>query len=286
MRRDAQTIVAAHKMDRARRDLYVEGLRDKAFLEWLCQGRIEPGAQIIISDFIDAPEVSKGGNRARVLSLLKKVEDHNLNIRGLVDADHLRLIDGWESLPSNAWVTDYRDLEAYVLDPSNIDTAMRAGCGILSADPDTVYVSAARAARYLAAVRVTSAIDHLDLPVSAGRWLRHIGCDGSGALTVREEPLLRALLQHAAVSLARLDEIKDAIAEHAERLSAVPDQQVIHGKDFSTLFTKQLAALGVRIDSASRILLATFPRETHAHSVLAEIQDYLGGGAACGGAAA
>lgn len=273
-------------MDRSRRDLYVEGLRDKAFLEWLCRDELDTGAQVIIADFIDVPDVVRGGNRARILFFLDTVLPEQLSIRGLVDADNSRLVEGAGVGSPNLWVTDHRDLEAYVLDDSHVDTAIRAGCGVLSVDARAMYQSAVDVARFMAAIRVLSERDELGFPVSAGKWLKHVSADRNGVLSVNRSNVTQALMQGGGMSLKRLSEIEAAVTAEEARLREVPDRDVVHGKDFGLLFTKQLDALGVKIDSASRLLLATFPRESHRFAVLEEIESYLRGEGVLGGAAA
>jgi hypothetical protein len=62
--------VVAYIMDPQRRELYVEGVGDKGFLDWLIGEAFLPGARVVCIDSIDI-EVDEGGNRGRLLAFLK-----------------------------------------------------------------------------------------------------------------------------------------------------------------------------------------------------------------------
>lgn len=259
MRRDPAAIVAAHRMDKARRELYVEGVRDKVFLEWLVGLSKDLDCQIFVIDMVDVPDVSEGGNRARLLAFLREMESTNARLRGFVDSDHDRIL-GIEESRSNVWITDHRDLESYVISEGNIDATLRAGCGLVFPTACTVYNEAAVHARFIAAIRVYSFRSGLDLPVSAGRWAKHVRCQQDGSVALDRAKVLRSLLQSAGHSLGMMDGLAEGVEAVEEEVSVVQDRDLIQGKDFMTILTKQLAALGVRVDSATHLVFATFDR--------------------------
>jgi hypothetical protein len=63
VRQDPQRILAAHRMDPARRELYVEGPGDRIFLGWLVGDQKSPDARIIEIDLVELPTDILGGKK-------------------------------------------------------------------------------------------------------------------------------------------------------------------------------------------------------------------------------
>src|SRR5206468_3136096 len=72
LRRDPEAIVTAHLMDRARRELYVEGRRDRIFLDWLISTDRHPDVSVVEISSVNLPEIS-GGERGRLLHFARLV---------------------------------------------------------------------------------------------------------------------------------------------------------------------------------------------------------------------
>lgn len=278
LRRDPDAIFAAHRMDPQRRELYVEGVTDKAFLEWLTGERMKRDARVITIDFVDMPGKERGGNRGRLIDFLSLVDGEPVDIRGLVDADHHRFHGDGGNLPSAAWLTDHRDIESYVLTEANVDTVLRAGCGLLHPSADTVFQSMTECAGFIAAVRLVSARGSLDLPTSHGTWLRSVSCRNGVCVDLQKRQLVASLLQAAGQSLTALDQLLADVAATECELGTLPQRDVLHGKDCMQILTKQLASAGVKVDDAGRLLRATFLRDRlHDFPTLSAIVEYLAG---------
>jgi len=264
-------------MDHTRRDLIVEGVRDKAFLEWLLGVRMNKEAQIIIADFIDVPDVTAGGNRARLLAFMTEIGSlADVQIFGFIDADHHRFLNPSPPLPSKVWITDHRDLESYVISVENLDTALRAGCGLLTPSGSSVLASVIKVCRYLAGVRLVSERRELRLRVSASKWIKHVSCEKGGAITLDREKMLEGLLQTSDHSLKMAVELQTEISATESELAGFVDRDVVHGKDFTAVLTKHLKTHGVNIDSASRLLFSTFDRSSLCrYPSLSAVTEYL-----------
>ncbi|WP_456785885.1 hypothetical protein [Cellulomonas sp. P5_C5] len=253
-------------------------MTDQIFLEWLAQAQISSNARVIGIDFVEIDSGTDGGNRGRLLRFLTLADDVDADIRGLVDADHFRLHDGGEVLPAKAWLTDHRDLESYVLAEPNLDSVLRAGCGISEPPALDIFNSMVTCARFFAAVRLASIQQGLRLPVSDGKWIRHVDTADGLCIDIRKRPAVSALLQAADHSLRLLDQLLLDIEVISAHLQTIPERDVIHGKDSMRILTKQLATLGIRVDDAGRLVRSTFAREHVAqYPTLAAIVSYLSG---------
>jgi len=229
-------------MEPGRREVYVEGERDRAFLNWLATGTPPAKAVVIPIDFVDVPYVDEGGNRERLRLFLAEVAPAGYEIRGLLDADQAALTG--ESIPPNAWITDLRDAEGYVLGEENVDIALRLGCGIEGVAASALINSTSEVAVFLAAVRLVSQREALRLPVSRSRFKGYIRATSTGMLVLDRSAYLRALLQSADVNLRELNRIDLKISETVEEISDISIEKIRHGKDCMRLLTVQFRALG------------------------------------------
>jgi hypothetical protein len=203
------------------------------------------------------------------------VESDGYEIRGLLDADQGRLIG--EEIPSNAWLTDLRDAESYVLDVENVEAALRLGCGIERGVVEPIVNSAFSVACYLAAVRLASHRLALHLPVSNSRLNRYVRSTSAGVLTLDKSGYLSALLQSAGVGLGQLGAATEAVSAARADLKSTPRREIVHGKDCVKLLTIQFRALGASsLRDAGPLLWSSFKREKHnEYPALQEIVGYL-----------
>jgi hypothetical protein len=268
-------------MDHERHELYVEGLRDKTFLDWLVppSGRLR--VTVVPIEQIDIPDVRTGGNRQRLVKFMHEVWDKCPRIRALMDSDASSL--ALQSLrlasftpPPSTWITDFRDLESYVLDQGRVRDCLQLGYGKDGAVADTLYTSMIATARRVAALRLVSEGLAIRLPVSAYRWIRHVSFDSSGEIGFETATVITSLLQSAGTSLSRKDEILEMVNKVHSELRLLDDREVIHGKDALTLLTRQFKALGIDTPDVSPTLWATFRQEdVAAFPVLAEVVAFL-----------
>lgn len=275
LRRPPEAILIAHRMDSGRRELYVEGVRDRAFLNWLARGDLADKSAIIPVDQVDLPNVSEGGNRERLKEFLAIVESSGYDIRGLIDADQGRLIA--ETVSSNAWLTDLRDIEGYALTAENIDAALRLGCGIEVGEAEWILNSTFEAAIYLAAVRLASYRLGLKLPVSKSELKGCVSTTRVGMINLNPRRCLSSLLQSAGISLGKLEAVEDAVAAAMTELMELPRIEVVHGKDCMKLLTRQFRGMGAStLTDVGPLVWTSFRRERLIEfPVLREVMEYL-----------
>jgi hypothetical protein len=275
LRRSPEVILVAHAMDPGRRELYVEGSRDRAFLNWLVGDNLAVRAAVVTIDLVEMPEVDEGGNRERLKRFLLQVESSDAEIRGLLDADHSVLIP--EAVPSNVWLTDLRDAEGYVLAEENVDAALRLGCGIERVPASSIIASMQEVCKTLSAIRLASEQAGLRLPVSTVQLNRHVRVSSEGTPTLNQVALLRGLMQRAGISLREYEGIASLVTTAAEQVATFPVGQTLHGKDCFKVLDLQFRALGAPADvNVGAMLWSSFQRERLSDfPALSEVSRYL-----------
>ncbi len=255
MHRDPEAIVAAHAMDRSRRELYVEGQRDRLFLTWLLARRGDPNASVLEMAFVNLPGPALGGERGRLIRFAEWLGDREVKIRFFADADWDRILG--RPVPQRVWLTDHRDMEGYVLRLECFDKVLRLGVATDRVTAEWLLRIVRDEGRRLGLVRLMSEVDSLRLPFQATRLRRYIGVD-KGRVQVDLGAYLRALVQNAGISLSRLDEFRGRLEDLERAFAATPDEELIHGKDAVCIVEAVLSSCGVQPDEGTRLLWTSF----------------------------
>ena len=254
LRRAPEAVIIAHVMDPSRKEVFVEGLRDRLFLTWLLSGTASSGLVVEIG-FVDLPEDTAGGERGRLVEFVRLVGHRNVQIRAFADADWDRLFS--RPVPNKIWLTDHRDLEGYVLREECIEKVLKLGACTERISPSALLTTVRRFGRRLGIVRLMSELDNLKLPFQATKLRRHLDMQ-DGTLSLDLEGYLRALLQNARISLATLSEILERIQEVETIYASTPDSELIHGKDTMQIVDAVLSKVGLKPGEGERLLWTSF----------------------------
>jgi|SRR5215475_2679368 len=277
LRRRPEAILVAHRMDQGRRELYVEGVGDRVFLKWLAGEGLHDRTLIVPIEMVEISDVDEGGNRQRLIEFLRLVEREPHEIRGLLDADDADYVG--ETLPSNAWRTDLRDIEGYVLAEENVETALRLGCRVERGSAGLLLLETQRIAQRLAAVRLVSRRLGLRLPVSNTKLSKFVSVSDDGSLILNENELISTLLHRAGISRRQTSTIVELIPTALGEIQGKPPEFSVQGKDCMKLLTLQFKALGATDNiggDVTPLLWSTFRREKLGEfPVLAEVVRYL-----------
>lgn len=270
MRRDPATIFAAHALDPSRCDLYVEGSKDRRFLEWLLGEERHTKASVVEIAFVELSG-AEGGERERLLAFASIAEGDRANIRFLADADFDRIFR--RAIRPNVWLTDPRDMEGYLLRADCIDKVWRLGLG-REVNAAALIESVAVAARTLGAMRLLSRERQLELPFQRTVTRKRVTASATG-VTINRSALLGTLLQNADVSLSCREELLERTSE-LEGDPPDPEDDVLHGKDCLVLLAEVLAVHGVSRDDAERMLWVSFERHmVDDYATLSDVVRYL-----------
>lgn len=263
MRRPPEVILAAHELDLERRELYVEGAGDRSFFNWLTSGSRHRDAMVFCIDDVDMPsgneEDAEGGNRGRLLRFLELADGESSRIFGFVDQDQDHLLSVAPAV-GNVILSDYRDLESYVLFEDNIDQALRAGGGTERVSASDFLTSAFEAASFLASIRLVSTRQSLKLPVGGTVWEKKITVRGGLVTSIDREGVIRQLMQNSGIHLKQLPDLLRAVDETSEELSAVIPQLKVQGKDTMRIMRLQFRSLGIDVKETFHLLGSTFSK--------------------------
>jgi hypothetical protein len=273
IRRSPQAILAAHKMDRERRELYVEGSRDRLFFAWLLGREKNPNAAVVEIAMVESLEAAEGGERGRLLAFAEWMVRSEAQLKCFADADWDRLFG--RGAPANVWLTDKRDLEGYTLREECLEKVLRLGMATERLDARALLATVLRAAREVGILRVLSVRQDLRLPFQKTDLWKHLVVTG-GTVSVRPS-YLRALMQNAGIGLGRLAGIQADMVSLATELAEVPNDQLVHGKDAFCMLERVLAECGAKRGEGSRMMWTSFERVfVDNGSALSAAYQYLG----------
>ncbi|MET3780509.1 hypothetical protein ABIC32_001154 [Brevundimonas sp. 1080] len=221
--------------------MFVEGNKDERF--WLRVVPIIERRNAVVytidnvSIFVDA-----GGQRERLIKLAELVSEQNLSHRFLffVDADFDRFTG--RALPDSVIMTDFRDLESYGL----VDHCTETLCRDQFAKPDASIQELRElvdeVGRALAAVRLASHRNGLNLPFSEtfkrdGGKRFSVKVAGSPAMRRLEIPRLIAGLLNPHGRMADAHEVTRFVDAEVRATSLMDLKDVVHGKDLCAILS-------------------------------------------------
>lgn len=273
MRQDPQRILAAHRMDPERRELYVEGHSDRIFLDWLIGDQKNKDARIIEIGLVELPDVITGGEKGRLLAFAREVEGAAAQIKVLADADTDRILE--RSIPANVLLTDKRDLEGYVLRPECVEKVIRLGYLNDRLDTHQVLREVTSIGRELGILRLMSELDERNLPFQKTELKRHLIINGD-SVRLNLERFATALLHNAGISRKELPEIVRRHQEVAETYSHLGDGQIVHGKDSIVVLERLLRVHGLQSEDTGRLLRCSYERQwIQGHPVLERVYEFM-----------
>jgi hypothetical protein len=277
IQRSLAAILAAHRIDPERRELYVEGRRDRLLLHWLAEPDIDNNTSIFEIASVYLPNEAIGGERGRLLALARASEAWEAQMAFIADADFDRILG--RQIPQNVWLTDKRDMEGYLLREECFRKAMVVGHGIETLSPQGLLREVQKNGRTLGLLRLVSEVDQLRLPFHELRLERYIDVKNQ-TLSIKIDRLLQTLLQNAGLTIKRRDGILRRFEQLKEEYSSVPDSELIHGKDALRLYEVALEKHGGD-PKASSALWATFERAwVEGYPTLGRVCGFLKGVAA------
>lgn len=275
MRQPPQRILAAHRMDPARRELYVEGPGDRAFLGWLVGDQKSPDARIIEVRLVELPTGITGGEKGRLIAFASEMEGAGAQIKVFADADTDRILE--KSVPSNVWLTDKRDLEGYILRPECIEKVIRLGHLNDRVNADDVLQRVTSLGRELGILRLVSEVDERNLPFQRTELRRHVRINDND-VHFNFDGYVTALLNNAGEGRKQLSEIAARHQELAEDYSSLDDAQLIHGKDAVVVLKRLLRANGLQSEDTGRLLRSTYERKwIKGNPSLEQVYEFLTG---------
>jgi hypothetical protein len=253
LRRDHAAILAALEIDPNRRELYVEGPRDRQVLLWLL-GRRERD-EVVVQDIGGVNISAIGGQRGRLMAFAALVEAET-RIKVFADADYDRLVG--RSAPVNGWLTDSRDFEGYALWTGCPEKAVRLGATRSWAEARSALRQSVEVARRVAMVRVADHLAGWELPFQRFPPAKRSRITNR-TLSFAERAWITTLVSES-IGRSRLDEVLEEVGRRASEYSGTPDDQLVHGKDVIGFLAEFLSSYGVGRRDAYRLVWSGLER--------------------------
>jgi hypothetical protein len=273
IRRTPEAIVAAHRFDPKRRTLFVEGPRDRHFLRWLLNASLSENAQILEIDSVDVPQVSEGGNRGRILAFAELVGNQSTAIGFFADADFDRILG--KTTPDNVWLTDGRDLEAYVLQEACmrkvISVALNSDLSAQESLSQVMKIGRVASAAYVVSTRAA-----MNLPLQGVGISKYV-VTRRRVVSLQLDKWIGVLLLQAGLPVSENEGLKARILGALDEFAAIADFEFVHGRAaFEALAELFKHAFKVPRDETPRLLWASFERSmASGYPTLGRIVDFL-----------
>lgn len=227
-------------------------------MNWLTQGSRNADAAVLEISGVDLPAVGEGGERERLIEFAKQVNSSPAQILIFADADFDRILK--RQLPNNVILTDFRDLEGYVLTKDCIDKAAKVGVSSERISAEHLLGQVIALGRELAIIRLCSSLHNLRFSFQKTRLGNFIFVNSDG-LQVRRDGYLKALLQNSGLSLKELPTVEQQIRATGALYPGTADLELIHGKDAFRLIDEAFRALGLAKDVGGRLMWCSFERD-------------------------
>lgn len=262
-RRAPEAIVSALQMDRTLRNLFVEGRKDRLFVEWLSGDQLTCELTEIgdIEIYVEA-----GGNRARAVTLsdylrsvLSSDEEVLDRVRVLVDADFDHLDGKAATLP--LMLTDGRCLESYLLRRCYFRKIFLFALQKQDIDPDAIFNSTVKIGTTLAALREVDRQESLHLPFQSQNFKAHIVVNSVGVPSLRLAKLIAELLQKAGLPVAEVASVRSRIEQASEEFRTRDPIVVVHGHDLEAVLGEVVQKLQYPRLKIGALMRSAFERQ-------------------------
>lgn len=278
LERTINELLTEFKMDPSRKTLFVEGRRDLSFWRRIVPASRRNNTIINTISTVCVPE-AEGGERGRLKCLATATEQIVPvdRMRFFADADFDRLLS--RVLPINMLITDGKDLESYLFNEKCFDKLLLEGLARDTPDVQTLLSLISDTGRKLGILRLVSEKYNLKLPFQKTfenpkpgleRYVKY----RAGSIVFDFDKALTALIQNSSdIGLKQLNQIKLYHQTETQVCLAIPDHQLVHGKDLLILMA---IILGIERDSAAPLLFLCFdPTDVRLYDNLNEINSWL-----------
>ncbi len=275
IRRTPEAIISAALMDPKRRDLYVEGVSDKLILEYLLRERMGSNVRILPIDIAVETNVTLDGAKGRLIAFATQAEVSGVtNLRFLADSDMDDILG--VQPPSNTFMTDFPDMEGYVISERNLDKLLRVSLSLSQPGAQDLHRALMRMASSIALLRFISKRDSLRLRITKTNKSRCILINTQ--LPELDLPrLIRTVCQNTPRLPCEESVVCAAVEASREDFESIYSKK-IRGKDYMELMGLFFRKLQVGVRDFDAVLLGTLHEaETMSQPTLKQITLYLSG---------
>lgn len=259
IRRAPEALISAARMDPERRDLYVEGISDKLILEYLLNGSIHKNVRILPIDLAVEINLADGGAKGRVLAFASFAENKGIqNLRFLADSDLDALFN--DEYPSNTFLTDFPDMEGYVISERNLDKLLKVAHVREYPSVKNLHEALLSISSELGLLRFISRRFSLGLSITNTKKLKSISID-SNLPVLDFKRLITTVCHNTSEKQYNADELLFKTEQAREEFEKASQSQRIRGKDYIELMSITLRKLKLSKSEEGSTLLATMHEE-------------------------
>jgi len=165
-KRTLDGLIAQYELEPALADVYVEGQRDKAILEWFLGRHSIDQVSVYAIDLIDIPEtvvanlgLNTGSNRSKVAALSVELHSHfadQIRVLCVIDRDFEDYIPMVSTASSSLCLTDGNSMETYAFNEGSLSKFTSVVLGGFPLSPRALMDCLRRVLRILYAIRLTN----------------------------------------------------------------------------------------------------------------------------------
>jgi hypothetical protein len=276
IRRLPEAVIKSLEMDPDRKYLFVEGLEDRLFIEHVFEGSYDESLIVLEIDSVDIRGNIEGGNRGRVISFAKIADENNAShrIRCFIDKDYSEFIE--EVFPTCIITTDFRDLEAYLLEEKYLNKFLKIGLKVEKIVGKHL-LDVLLQARYFGCVRVTSLENSLKLSVNSTNEKLHkyVEVTKQFEIEIKEREYIQSLLSNSNIAIKK-ERLLELLNNTISKYSTANSRDLIHGKDLIIVLKEIISKLGFKKDNIENIFWMSFDKvDMDKYAKLVEVYNFI-----------
>lgn len=254
--REPSAHIKSLELDPKRKILFVEGKADRLFLEFLSDGEIGTDSNIIEIESVDFHERIEGGNRGKIIYFASLVSEEEERIKFLADRDYGKYTG--EEIPANVILTDFKDLESYLIEEKFLDKFLKIGLKTEKIRAKQL-LNEINKAKYFGFIRITSLEKNMNLSINTTneRLSKYLSVDKMFTLSINEDKYLEILLQNSAFAINKKDLVSN-INEISKKYSKEEKRDIIHGKDALSVIQYICIKIGFKAENIESVFWMGF----------------------------
>lgn len=240
MERTPEAFLAAIKMAPSRKNVFVEGSKDRLFLNWLAGKKKNPNCQIVEINFVKFSKRLEG-NKEKIKYFANIIDDKYNNIKFFCDSDFDAFLSS--DIPSCIINTDYNDIEGYLFNKKLIEKTIILGFQSEKINIDTLISTCLNFSIKVGVLRILSIKKEYFFSINATSISKFIRkkCD---VINFNFDDWLKAVLQNSNHSLRDFAKIKNEHKILFSQLSSNSPNDLIRGKDVIEIFERIIKLWG------------------------------------------
>lgn len=229
LRRIPESIAESALRDSKRRELYVEGVFDKIFIEYFLEKMFTPNFKIfVVDEAVESPSCENGcrGRLQQLADVLSKKKANNIMVLLDSDFDFLR-----DDKNTNIIYTEFSDIEGHSINDNALDKLLRIGYGRNTRISKALHSKILEISADIGLLRYVSHKYKLNLSINDTKKNKCISIE-SGLPMMDFNKYVSNVINNTCPKGATSEQVLRWIAEERLRFKGIPVKNRIRGKDY------------------------------------------------------